>query len=39
MKNAEGAMVLEKFNSLFPWAKITDLKKLDLVLWQIRNGN
>jgi hypothetical protein len=39
MKSAEGAMALEKFNILFPWAKITDLKKLDLVLWQIRNGN
>ena len=37
LKNgAEGTMILEQFNSLFPWAKITDLKKLDLVLWQIR---
>jgi hypothetical protein len=39
LKSAEGAMALEKFNILFPSAKITDLKKLDLVLWQIRNGS
>jgi len=38
MKSAEGTVIREKFNSLFPWAKITDLKKLDLVLWQIRSG-
>lgn len=39
LKSAEGAMALEKFNVLFPSDGITDLKKLDLVLWQIRDGN
>jgi len=36
LKSAEGAMICKRFNSLFPGANITDLKKLDLVLWQIR---
>jgi len=38
IKSAEGLLVCEKFLTRFPWAQITDIKKIDLVLWQIRDG-
>lgn len=38
IKSAEGLMICEKFKRSFPWADITDLKKVDLVLWQIRDA-
>jgi hypothetical protein len=37
MSNPKGRMICDKFKHRYPWAKITDLKKIDLVLWQIRN--
>ncbi len=30
------SMICEKFVEMYPWANITDLKKVDLVLWQNR---
>lgn len=30
-------IIREKFDRVYPWAKVTDLKKVDLVLWQIRD--
>jgi hypothetical protein len=29
-------MICDKFVQMYPWANITDLKKVDLVLWQTR---
>ncbi len=29
--------VCAKFNQLYPWVNISDLKKVDLMLWQIRD--
>jgi hypothetical protein len=37
--SAEGVMVCEKFLNQFSRAQITDIKKVDLVLWQIRDRN
>ena len=31
-----GSMISRKFAEYYPAAQITDLKKIDLVLWQIR---
>jgi len=31
-----GRLILAKFHRRYPWAEITDLKRIDLVLWQIR---
>ncbi len=35
--SSQGLMIREKFSLRFPWAEITDIKKIDLVLWQIRD--
>jgi hypothetical protein len=34
-----GQMILNQFNTCYPQAQITDLKKIDLVLWQVRSRN
>lgn len=31
-------MICDQFRERYPWADITDLKKIDLVLWQMRGG-
>ena len=36
MSNATARTICENFSKKFPWADITDLKKVDLVLWQTR---
>jgi hypothetical protein len=36
MSNRHGRMICDKFKQRYPFAEITDLKKLDLGLWQIR---
>jgi hypothetical protein len=37
VSGSTGRTICEKFQELYPWAKITDLKKIDLALWQIRD--
>ena len=37
MSSSIGHMICDKFRNRYPWAEITDLKKIDLVLWQIRD--
>ncbi len=37
MKTDQARKIREKFESIFPWAQITNVKKIDLVLWQIRD--
>ena len=34
MKRSIVHSICERFNNLYPWANITDLKKVDLVVWQ-----
>ena len=29
-------IIIEKFEKMYKWATITDVKKIDLILWQIR---
>lgn len=36
MSNRQGRMVLDKFKQRYPQVEITDLKRIDLVLWQNR---
>jgi hypothetical protein len=36
MTSPTGVMIRERFDRRFPWAAVTELKKLDLVLWQHR---
>ena len=36
MGRSVARMICENFARMYPWAKITDLKKIDLVLWQTR---
>jgi len=31
-------MICDQFRQRYPWAEITDLKKIDLVLWKMRAG-
>ena len=34
--NCQGRMILDKFKQRYPEAEVTDLKRIDLVLWQNR---
>jgi hypothetical protein len=36
-KGATGELILEIFDRRFPSSGVTELKKIDLVLWQIRS--
>jgi hypothetical protein len=36
LKGATGALIRELFDRCFPSSGVTELKKIDLVLWQIR---
>jgi hypothetical protein len=36
LQSKAGAVILDRFESRFPGSGITELKKIDLVLWQIR---
>ena len=36
MANATGRMIRDQFQAQYPWARITYLKMLDLVFWQLR---
>jgi len=36
LKNRDGEMICTKFRAKYPWAEITELKMIDLVLWQSR---
>ena len=37
IQSPTGRMILELFDSRYPCAAVTELKKIDLVLWQIRS--
>jgi len=36
MSSPEGQMICARFRERYPWAHITNLKMIDLVLWQLR---
>ena len=39
LNSPTGQMICGKFESRYPWAEITNLKKVDLVLWQTRRAD
>ena len=36
LKTEEAAGLIQKFDTMYPHANITDIKKLDLIIWQMR---
>ncbi len=38
MSKPTARVICDRFSAKYPWADITDLKKVDLVLWQTRNS-